>query len=80
MWSLTLQRVGRTSGAKKFRSSARKDFFDSIDPKATFGATAKPQKFSERYIFVVVALAASAISARLHYSAASLTDAIFVGD
>jgi hypothetical protein len=30
MWSLTLQRVGRTSGAKKFRSSARKDFFDSI--------------------------------------------------
>jgi hypothetical protein len=24
--------MGRTSGAEKFRSSARKDFFDSIDP------------------------------------------------
>jgi len=30
MWSLTLPRVGRTSGAKTFRSLARKDFFDSI--------------------------------------------------
>ena len=27
---LTLPRVGRTSGAKTFRSLARKDFFDSI--------------------------------------------------
>src|ERR1700730_1337781 len=27
IWSLTLPRVGRTSGAKKFRSSARRDFF-----------------------------------------------------
>jgi PII-like signaling protein len=36
MWSLTLPRVRRTSGAKKFRSSARKDFFDSIDPLQTF--------------------------------------------
>src|SRR4030088_2508020 len=34
-WSLTLPRVGRTSGAKKFRLLARKGFFDSIDPKAT---------------------------------------------
>src|SRR5258708_19526645 len=30
MWSLTLPRVGRTSGAKKFGSSGRKDFFDRI--------------------------------------------------
>jgi hypothetical protein len=30
-----LPRVGRTSGAKTFRSLARKDFFDSIDPIRT---------------------------------------------
>jgi hypothetical protein len=29
-----LPRVGRTSGAKKFRSSARRDFFDSIGTNA----------------------------------------------
>src|SRR6202048_1249239 len=34
IWSLTLPRVGRTSGAKKFRSSARRDFFDSIGTNA----------------------------------------------
>jgi hypothetical protein len=28
--------VGRTSGAEKFRSSAKKDFFNSIDPEQTF--------------------------------------------
>jgi len=37
MWSLTLPRIGRTSGAEKFRSSVRKDFFDSIDPERTSG-------------------------------------------
>src|SRR6266852_6406667 len=35
MWSLTLPRAGRASGAEKFRSSARKDFFNSIDPTQT---------------------------------------------
>ena len=30
MWSLTLPSMGPTSGAEKFCSSARKDFFDSI--------------------------------------------------
>jgi hypothetical protein len=39
MWSLTLPRMGRTSGAEKLRSSARNDFFDSIDPTATLAAT-----------------------------------------
>jgi hypothetical protein len=33
MWSLTSPRVGRTSGAKKFRSSAKKDFFNGICQK-----------------------------------------------
>ena len=32
MRSLTLPSMGPTSGAEKFCSSARKDFFDSIDP------------------------------------------------
>src|SRR3982074_511859 len=30
MWSLTSPRVGRTSGAEKFRSLAKKEFFTSI--------------------------------------------------
>jgi hypothetical protein len=30
MWSLTLARAGRASGAEKFSSPARKTFFDSI--------------------------------------------------
>jgi hypothetical protein len=30
MWSLTSPRIGGTSEAKKFRSSAEKDFFNSI--------------------------------------------------
>jgi hypothetical protein len=30
MWSLTSPLVGRTSGAENFRSSAKKDFFNSI--------------------------------------------------
>jgi hypothetical protein len=29
-------RMGRTGGADKFRSSARKDFFNSIDQQPTF--------------------------------------------
>jgi hypothetical protein len=35
MWSLTSQRLGRTSGAKKSRSSTRKDFFNNIGTKQT---------------------------------------------
>jgi hypothetical protein len=35
MWSLTSLRLGRNSGAKKFRSSTRKDFFNSIGTKRT---------------------------------------------
>ena len=36
MWSLTLARAGRASGAEKFSSPARKPFFDSIGPERTF--------------------------------------------
>jgi hypothetical protein len=36
MWSLTSQRSGRTSGAKKSRSSTRKDFFNNIRHKRSF--------------------------------------------
>ena len=35
MWSLTSPRAGRISGPKKFCSSARKDFFNSICHKRT---------------------------------------------
>src|SRR6202022_4219337 len=35
MLSLTSSRVGRTSGAEKFRSSAKKGFFKSIGTKLT---------------------------------------------
>jgi hypothetical protein len=35
MWSLTLSRVGRTSGAEKFGPAAKKYFFDTIDPTET---------------------------------------------
>src|ERR1700738_1760561 len=41
--SLTLPRVGRTSGAKKFRSSARRDFFDSTGTNAK--VPRRPQYF-----------------------------------
>ena len=34
IWSLTLPRVKRISGSKKFRSSPQKDFFNSIRPEA----------------------------------------------
>ena len=36
MWSLTSPRAERISGPEKFRSSARKDFFNSICQKQTF--------------------------------------------
>ena len=34
MWSLTSQRERRTSGPENFQSSAKKDFFNTIVPKA----------------------------------------------
>src|ERR1700676_3461468 len=37
MWSLTLPRARRASGAEKFRSSTRKDFFNSIGHQRTLG-------------------------------------------
>jgi hypothetical protein len=33
LWSLTSRYANRISGPEKFRSSARKDFFNSIDPE-----------------------------------------------
>jgi len=36
MWSLTLQREGRTSGPENFCSSVKKDFFNTIGAKRTF--------------------------------------------
>jgi hypothetical protein len=35
IWSLTLARVGRASGAEKLSQLAKKYFFDSIDPQET---------------------------------------------
>jgi hypothetical protein len=35
MWSLTSQRERRTSGPENFQSSAKKDFFNTIDPNRT---------------------------------------------
>jgi len=46
MWYLP--RVGRTSGAEKFRSSAKKDFFSSIGAKQTLGKTPTFAKWHER--------------------------------
>src|SRR6476620_2183249 len=34
MWSLTSQRERRTGGPENFQSSAKKDFFNSIPPRA----------------------------------------------
>jgi len=36
MWSLISPRVKPISGSKNFRSSAQKDFFNTIDPTRTF--------------------------------------------
>jgi hypothetical protein len=36
MWSLTSQRVRRTSGPGNFQSSAKKDFFNTIGTKRTW--------------------------------------------
>jgi hypothetical protein len=36
VWSLTSQRERRTSGPENFQSSAKKDFFNTIDPNQTF--------------------------------------------
>jgi len=33
MWTLTSQRDRRTSGPENFQSSAKKDFFNTIDPE-----------------------------------------------
>src|ERR1700704_4278645 len=49
-WSLTLPRVGRTSGAKKFRLLARKGFFDSIDPNQASISTRKRDTLRSRWV------------------------------
>ncbi len=36
MWSLASPRAKRISGPKKFRSSAKKDFFNTADPERTW--------------------------------------------
>jgi len=48
MWSLTLPRVGRTSGAKTFRSLARKDFFRQHRPKGDIGVRKSVRQRRER--------------------------------
>src|SRR3979409_1317706 len=50
MWSLTSPRVGRTSGAEKFRSLAKKDFFNSIDPNQTSLSTRKRDTLRSRWV------------------------------
>jgi hypothetical protein len=40
MWSLTSPRAKRIDGPKKFRSSPKKGFFNTIDPERTFGVYA----------------------------------------
>jgi hypothetical protein len=66
MWSRISPRVGRTGGAEKFRSSAEKDFFNSVDPTRTlaFARTARDAvkgraevtRFKGRFFELIVAL------------------------
>src|SRR3979409_666061 len=50
MWSLTSQRVRRTSGLENFQSSAKKHSFNTIDPNQTSISTLKRDTLRSRWV------------------------------
>ena len=48
MWSLTWRRAERIRGPEKFRSSVKKDFFNTIDPKRTSAERVETSVFGPR--------------------------------
>jgi hypothetical protein len=62
MWSLTSPRTKRISGPEKFRTSARKDFFNSICQKATQHELKAPTGFADRQPAIAKGLSAALAS------------------